>query len=208
MPRLPDRPDLDQLRRQARDRQRAARREGAEVTTTLTAAQLSLARELGFSSWTALTREVAAQRDRHPVVRPVKSRAELAAVFDVAGAQIVPPMTHDDRRFADLDRRFDDDRALMLVAEGDGILGGALAFRAKSGDVALRVIGLVPTARGRGLGRQLVEAVEREAMALGCRTVAAGGITPQTRGFYERLRFRGRHSMMSKDLPPRRLTAR
>jgi uncharacterized protein len=67
MPDLPARPDLDQLRRQAKDLLRAAKRDEPEALEriravseqlTLTAAQLALAREYGFASWPKLKREV------------------------------------------------------------------------------------------------------------------------------------------------------
>jgi ankyrin repeat protein len=65
---LPERPDLDQLRRQAKELRDAARREEDEAVgrvlrhhgsapqgpLTLAAAQLVIARELGFSSWPRL----------------------------------------------------------------------------------------------------------------------------------------------------------
>jgi hypothetical protein len=82
---LPDRPDLRQLRRQAKELQRAAARGDAVATTrlravgdrvTLSAAQLALAREYGFASWPRLKAEVdrrraaaapmAAPRDHQP----------------------------------------------------------------------------------------------------------------------------------------------
>lgn len=65
---LPPRPDLDQLRRMAKDRLRAARDGDAEAIAwiaevgaglTLSAAQLRLAREHGFANWPALHLEVA-----------------------------------------------------------------------------------------------------------------------------------------------------
>ena len=63
MSELPDRPDLDQLRRQARELLRAAtedepharaRIRAVSEQVTLSAAQLALAREYGFPSWPAL----------------------------------------------------------------------------------------------------------------------------------------------------------
>ena len=63
MSELPDRPDLDQLRRQARELLRAAtdgephalaRIHAVSERMTLSAAQLALAREYGFPSWPAL----------------------------------------------------------------------------------------------------------------------------------------------------------
>ena len=71
MPGLPDRPDLDQLRRQARELLRAAAgRDPAAVARiravsermTLSAAQLALAREYGCRTWAALRAEVARRR--------------------------------------------------------------------------------------------------------------------------------------------------
>jgi hypothetical protein len=68
---LPDRPDLDQLRRQARELLRAAasgeplavgRLGAVSPRLTLSAAQLALAREYGFQSWAALKTEVARRR--------------------------------------------------------------------------------------------------------------------------------------------------
>ena len=70
---LPDRPDLDQLRRQARELLRAAadgephavdRLRAVSPRVALSAAQLALAREYGFQSWTALKAEV--DRRRRP----------------------------------------------------------------------------------------------------------------------------------------------
>ena len=72
MPELPDRPDLDQLRRQAGELLRAAtdgephavaRIRAVSGRVTLSAAQLAVAREYGFPSWPAL-RTGAGQRRR------------------------------------------------------------------------------------------------------------------------------------------------
>jgi len=76
MPGLPDRPDLDQLRRQARELLRAAagrdpaaaaRIRAVSERMTLSAAQLALAREYGCRSWAELRAEV--QRRRSPLDR-------------------------------------------------------------------------------------------------------------------------------------------
>jgi ankyrin repeat protein len=70
MPTLPTNPDLDQLRRQAKDLLRAAQAGDTDAiarirrvsdTLTLAAAQLALAREYGFASWPRLKDEVAAR---------------------------------------------------------------------------------------------------------------------------------------------------
>jgi len=71
MPELPDRPDLDQLRRQARALQRAATSGDADAlhrvrsvarSITLSAAQLAIARDHGFASWPRLKAEVERRR--------------------------------------------------------------------------------------------------------------------------------------------------
>ena len=76
MPQLPDRPDLAQLRRQARELHRAAadgdagalrRVRQVSEKTTLSTAQLAIAREYGFPSWPKLKDGVlGAERRRAP----------------------------------------------------------------------------------------------------------------------------------------------
>src|SRR6266496_2208627 len=70
MPKLPVHPDLDQLRRQAKDLLRAAQSGDTDSVVriravseglTLAAAQLALAREYGFASWPRLKEEVDAR---------------------------------------------------------------------------------------------------------------------------------------------------
>jgi ankyrin repeat protein len=71
MPDLPVRPDIDQLRHQARELLRVARAgdsgaiarlRAVSEQLTLTAARLALAREYGFASWAGLKTEVEARR--------------------------------------------------------------------------------------------------------------------------------------------------
>jgi len=73
MSELPDRPDLDQLRRQAKELLRAAadgepraraRLRAVSERVTLSAAQLAIAREHGFASWPALRAEAERRRFR------------------------------------------------------------------------------------------------------------------------------------------------
>jgi hypothetical protein len=82
MSQLPERPDTDQLRRQARELQRAA--QGGDATAlrrlqavsdkvTLSTAQLALAREYGFPSWRRLADEV--ERRRTAMNDPQRSAA-------------------------------------------------------------------------------------------------------------------------------------
>jgi len=83
---LPDRPDLAQLRRQARELQRAAgggdpgavrRIRQVSPQITLSAAQLALAREYGFASWAKLKDEAERRRASAPdPAPPVLASAE------------------------------------------------------------------------------------------------------------------------------------
>src|SRR5262249_46101467 len=143
---LTDRPDIDQLRRQARELLRAAgagdpdaihRLRAVSQRTTLWAAQLALAREHGFGSWRQLKLEIERRRRlMHPVdspgshsIRPVASMNELVSAFDLVGEQFEPNVTHESRRFQDLARRFTEDpRLVLVIASPGGIRGGAFAF--------------------------------------------------------------------------------
>lgn len=71
MPELPDRPDIDQLRRQARDLHRAAAAGEPDARArvlrvsgrvALSSAQLAVAREYGYPSWPALQADVRRRR--------------------------------------------------------------------------------------------------------------------------------------------------
>ncbi len=215
MRQLPDRPDMSQLRRQARELLRAAAGGDPDATNrlaavserppTLSAAQLALAREHGFPSWARLKAEVVQRRAGSElddtsgyVIRPVASLDELARAFDVVGAQVSPRLTREDRRFVDLARCFDSDRSMMLVVERRGrIAGGAFAFGS-----TVRIVGLEPRARGKGLGRRLMEAIEVAAIRLG-RSDLYLGAAGEVRSFYARLGYSGRGSRMHKGLPLR-----
>jgi hypothetical protein len=79
MPELPDRPDIDQLRHQARDLHRAAiagvpdaiaRIRAVSDRTALSTAQLALAREYGYPSWPALQTEVERRRATFAAASP------------------------------------------------------------------------------------------------------------------------------------------
>jgi GNAT superfamily N-acetyltransferase len=183
-----------------------------------------VAREYGFPSWARLRSEV--ERRNHEgaghataspatpakpaalpryVIRPVDSLEELAAAFDVIGAQFAPAITHEDRRFQDLARRFLDDRPLMLLVEEvepqsgtSRIVGGALAFGGRG--ITLRAIGLEPRVRRQGLGHRLMEQIELEAIRRGAGAISLGA-TDDSKGFYARLGYAGRGTMMHKGLP-------
>jgi hypothetical protein len=92
MPDLPARPDLDQLRHQAKDLLHAAQRGAPDAITRihavsdqimLSAAQLALAREYGFASWAKLKleverRDILNSRDLSRLTRLLAEHPELA----------------------------------------------------------------------------------------------------------------------------------
>src|SRR5439155_2806210 len=117
---LPDRPDLDQLKRQARELLNAAtageptavaRLATFDARHTLAGAQLVIAREHGAPSWPVLKEQVeqaAAYR-----LRRVRGVQDLIAVYDLIGLQHPSHLTHRDWRFARVARRLESDHALM-----------------------------------------------------------------------------------------------
>jgi len=89
----------------------------------------------------------------------------------------------------------------MLLAEQNGaIVGGALAHRTGEA-VEADAIALKLEARRLGIGRQLMEAIEAQAVRLGAQAIYLGGANSENRGFYWRLGFAGRRSLMPKGLP-------
>jgi GNAT superfamily N-acetyltransferase len=131
------------------------------------------------------------------IVRAVSSLDELDSVFDFVCAQLAAGITHENRRYQDLARRFESDRSLMLVAEDCGrVVGGALMFKS-----TLRVIALESVARGQGVGRRLLQAIEEEAARLGRGRISVGvgpGPSP-ARDFFTHMGYAGR-SRMEKQL--------
>ena len=103
MSQLPARPDLDQLRLQARELYRAAlggdaralrRLRQVSGTVTLPAAQLAIARDYGFPSWPRLKAEVEhrrAQAGRAQAVSPADEAAGAEAEQAVPRPAAVPP---------------------------------------------------------------------------------------------------------------------
>ena len=155
MSELPSRPDLDQLRRQARDRVRAGE------AGTLASALHALAREHGFASWPRLKHDVESRTTAPTyVLRYVRTPAELRRLWNRVWG-IFGEHDPSEERAAHwrVFERFDEQRHRNLVVErGDEVLGGALG---------LHLLALEPEVRGLGLGRRLLEAAEVEAMVDG-----------------------------------------
>jgi len=99
MPELPDWPDIDQLRRQARELHRAAAGGAPDVLTrvravsdriALSAAQLAVAREYGYSSWPALRAEVKRRRARPPTASPQSAAGDVrSSTCDIHSAGVL-----------------------------------------------------------------------------------------------------------------------
>jgi hypothetical protein len=218
---LPASPDLDQLRRQARELQRT-------TGTTLALAQLAIAREHGFASWARLKAELARRRTGAATryeVRPVESLEELKSVFDFVGARSAPSFTPDDRRYLELAACFPEDRSLMLVLRDRGRIAGALLACSRGEAVTPRAVAValphppgevartrdpheiedfVGYSAGEGgsevLLTRLLQALEVAAVRLGAEQVYEGGVV-EPRQLYERLGYRGRNPMVKHLLP-------
>ena len=127
------------------------------------------------------------------IIRPVDSAAELVNAFDVAGAQFDPAIDHtDQRRFADLEAAYLDERELLLVAEeGSAVAGAAMGFRSSGSEVTLRILAVADGHRRQGLGRALLRAFEASALRLGATRISLGADAEA--GFYVR---HGYHTML------------
>jgi len=101
---LPARPDLDQLRHQARELLRAAQGGNAEATArvsavsgrlVLSSAQLALAREYGFETWAQLKHHIEAVRPAgmEQLERLVKELARLGGLERLK--DLVPPVVEE-----------------------------------------------------------------------------------------------------------------
>lgn len=89
----------------------------------------------------------------------------------------------------------------LIVAELDGAIAGSVTFYPpgsdKSGEgwpveyAAIRLLGVDPAARGKGIGRALTEECFRRARALGAKTMGLHTTTLMdvARGMYERMGF-------------------
>ena len=151
MSELPTHPDLDQLRRQARERVRAG------DAATLSDALHALARDYGYASWPRLKHDIESRPSY--VLRYVRTPAELrrlwSALWDFLGEPDADPERRAHWRVFD---DFDAQRHRNLVVEDERtgrIAGGALG---------LHLLAIAPEARRQGLGRRVLEAAEVEAI--------------------------------------------
>ena len=136
MSELPGRPDIDQLRRQARELLRAAadgepaalaRVRAFSERVSLSAAQLAVAREYGFASWPALHAEVERRLAELPPGEGEAGRAETgwsfgggSAIETVAGRDTEPTLT---KQGEQLDRTLAEQRTRTLNERFDTVAG-------------------------------------------------------------------------------------
>jgi ankyrin repeat protein len=76
---LPDRPSLEQLRKQAKDHLDTLR--AADPSTTLSAAQHALAREYGFDSWPRLVHHVEFVRPQGRMLQPAELKSDATLLW-------------------------------------------------------------------------------------------------------------------------------
>ncbi|HVL39856.1 MAG TPA: GNAT family N-acetyltransferase [Fimbriimonadaceae bacterium] len=106
-------------------------------------------------------------------IRSVRDESELEQLVSLLAG--VHDMSSGDDRLDVLRQRFRDDGPLMAVAvEGVQIVGGGLAFRDDGGHATLRILGVTAGCRRRGVGRALVEHIEKEALNLGVERISLG----------------------------------
>jgi hypothetical protein len=138
MSQLPDRPDLDQLRRQARELHRAA--QSGEATSlrrlhavsdkvTLSTAQLALAREYGFPGWRRLRDEVERRRATVQDSEREGSGRDGSTVNRESG----PGVTGWSARYPDL-----------LTADADELIAGQYADRPQLRPILDAVLAALP----------------------------------------------------------------
>jgi GNAT superfamily N-acetyltransferase len=66
--------------------------------------------------------------------------------------------------------------------------------------VTLRLLGLTPAHRGKGLGRHLLQQVQAAAIRLGASEISLGASGPE-RGFYLRMGYTGRARLRKQPRP-------
>jgi hypothetical protein len=170
MPELPDRPNLDQLRRQARELLRAAadgepsaqaRLHAVSERLSLSAAQLAVAREYGFASWAALRAGVERRLAAHRPDTGGANHSEIrwsfggAAAVETEAGVLYPGILIAGEHHGTLDARLmrSEDEGAMALAEA--ILDALTLIDDQGTRYTLDVIGMSgvgPSQPGQELG--------------------------------------------------------
>ena len=205
-------PDLDQLRRQAREllrqagaggprsggprapgapgepgARRAANRFGAlDAPLTLAGAQLVVAREHGFPSWARLKAEVERRRSEDGAPRRfvLRSVRTPEELRELWGVVhvVLGASPPPARPHWRVFEDFDEKRPSLVAVEHDGRIIG--------GSIQLQLLAIPTWARGIGLGRRLVQTVEGTMLARG--KPLALHADPENKGFFLRLGYHER----------------
>ena len=147
MPELPDRPDLGQLRRRARELHRAAtahdedalrRVRSVSPAITLAAAQLAVARDFGFASWPRMKAEV--ERRRAAVSDSGRESPEAALAPTLAAWRNLPA-----EQRALVARQYADRPGLRPIL--DAVLAAAAGLGPATVEVRVTVVSLVSPRR-------------------------------------------------------------
>jgi GNAT superfamily N-acetyltransferase len=134
------------------------------------------------------------------IIRPVSSIEELTTAVEVIYAQVADMISRDGRHYRDVPQYFPAYQELMLVAEVDReIVGAILGYGPAEGpsgqfSVLVKGLGVSEHQRGRGLGRLLLGELETRAAAMGAVEVHLGAV-PSARSFYARLGYSGKSRM-------------
>jgi hypothetical protein len=157
MPELPDRPNLDQLRRQARELLRAAadgepsaqtRLRAVSERITLSAAQLAVAREYGFASWPALRAGVELRLAEHLPGAGGADHGEIrwsfggAAAVETAAGVLYPGILIAGEHHGTLDARLMPSENEGAMAQAEAILDAVTLIDDQGTRYTLRVIGM------------------------------------------------------------------
>lgn len=107
------------------------------------------------------------------VVRPAQFPQDATAVLQiwreyVASSSVSLDYQDYEAEFADLPGKYALPEGRLLIAVGDGSIAGCVAFRKVSDSICeMKRLYVRPSARGTGLGRQLVEQLLAEAKEAG-----------------------------------------
>lgn len=133
-------------------------------------------------------------------IRAVTSVDEVAVAIETIDEAVRDLVMPDERRYRGIVESYPLYRELMLVAEAEAqIVGAVIGVGPPEGpgsqfSVLVRGLGVSRSHRALGLGRQLIEELERRAAAMGAVEVHLGAV-PSARGFYSRLGYSGKSRM-------------
>lgn len=110
----------------------------------------------------------------------------VAAPGDAEREAILAPLVaHNDAAAGTTERK----TVAIVIRDDEGAIIGGLWGTAAYRWLFIQYLALPPSARGRGHGRALMLAAEREARRLGCIGVWLDTYSFQARGFYEKLGY-------------------